>query len=128
MSPTLLISIALGGAMGAVGRFLLTSSTGHWLGHGFPYGTMIVNIAGSFALGSIIELLALIWSPGEDIRAFLIVGVLGSFTTFSSFSLDTVTLIDRGNFMLAAGYVGGSIIVSILAFVFGMAVFRQILS
>jgi len=128
MSPTLLISIAAGGAVGAVGRFLLTSSAGHWLGHGFPYGTMIVNIVGSLVLGGIIELLALVWSPGEEIRAFIIIGVLGSFTTFSTFSLDTVTLIDRGNILLAAGYVGGSIVISILAFAFGMAMFRQILT
>ena len=128
MSPTLLISIALGGAVGAVGRFLLTSSAGHWFGHGFPFGTMIVNIVGSFVLGTLIELLALVWSPGEEVRAFLIIGVLGSFTTFSSFSLDTVTLIERGNTLLAAGYVGGSVIASVLAFVFGMAVFRQVLS
>jgi len=128
MSPTLLISVALGGAVGAMGRFLVTSTVGHWLGHGFPYGTMIVNIAGSFILGSIIELLALVWSPGEEIRALVVVGILGSFTTFSTFSLDTVTMMERGNTLLAAGYVGGSVIVSLLAFVFGMAVFRMILS
>ncbi len=128
MSPVLLISIAVGGALGAVGRFIVTSSAGHWFGHGFPFGTIVVNVVGSFVLGSIIEIMALAWSPGQEMRAFLFVGMLGSFTTFSAFSLDTVTLLERGNVLFAAGYVGSSVIVSVLAFYFGMTVFRQILS
>jgi fluoride exporter len=128
MSPSLLMSVALGGAVGAVGRFLVTSAAGHWFGHGFPIGTMIVNILGSFVLGALIEVFALVWSPGEEVRAFLIIGMLGAFTTFSSFSIDTVTLIDRGNYLLAGGYVGGSIIISVFAFISGMAAFRQVLS
>ncbi len=128
MSPTLLISVALGGAVGAVSRVLMTSAAGHWLGHGFPFGTLIVNILGSFLLGCLIEVMALVWSPGEEIRAFLVIGILGSFTTFSTFSLDTFILIERGNYLAVAGYIGGSVVVSVLAFVLGMAVFRQILS
>ena len=127
MSPTILISIAIGGALGAVGRFLVMSGAGYWLGHGFPAGTLIVNIAGSFILGSLLEIMALVWSPGEEIRAFLVVGFLGSFTTFSAFSMDTIHLIDRGNYLAAGGYIAGSVIVSIFAFMAGMAVFRQIL-
>ena len=128
MSPTILISIALGGALGAVGRFLLTSLAGQWFGHGFPYGTILVNVLGSFVLGSMIEILALVWSPDQQVRAFLIIGLLGSFTTFSAFSLDTVTLIERGNILTPAVYVGGSVITSVLAVYLGMVFFRQILS
>jgi len=128
MSPTLLISIALGGAIGAIGRYLVMSGAGHWLGHGFPAGTLIVNIIGSFFLGSLIEVMALVWSPGEEMRAFIVIGVLGSFTTFSAFSMDTIHLIDRGNYLVAGGYVAGSVVASVVAFMAGMAVFRQILS
>lgn len=128
MSPTILISIALGGAIGAVGRFLVMTGAGHWLGHGFPAGTLIVNVVGSFFLGSLIEVMALVWSPGEEMRAFLVVGILGSFTTFSAFSMDIIHLIDRGNYLVAGGYIAGSVLVSVFAFVAGMAVFRQILS
>jgi len=128
MSPTLFLSVAMGGAVGAVGRFLVTSAAGSWFGHGFPYGTMIVNVLGSFILGSVLEVMALAWSPGESTRAFLVVGLLGAFTTFSTFSLDTVSLIERGNYFLAVGYVSLSFVISILAFVLGMAIFRQLLA
>ena len=128
MSPTLLISVALGGAVGALGRVLMASAAGHWLGHGFPFGTIIINVLGSFFLGSLVEVMGLVWSPGADMRAFLVIGVLGSFTTFSTFSLDTFILIERGNLLGAAGYIGASVGFSVLAFVFGMVVFRQLLS
>lgn len=126
MSPVMLIYIAIGGALGAVSRFLLTALSGHWLGHGFPYGTIIVNVLGAFVLGALVEVMALTWSPGQDVRAFLVVGLLGSFTTFSAFSLDAVTLLDRGEIVLSAAYIGFSVVLSIVAFYGGLSLFRQV--
>tara|TARA_B100000315_G_scaffold260876_1_gene326714 strand:+ start:10084 stop:10464 length:381 start_codon:yes stop_codon:yes gene_type:complete len=124
----MILSIAVGGAIGAVGRYLTMVGIGHWIGHGFPYGTLVVNIFGSLVLGSLIEVFALTWSPSQELRAFFVVGVLGAFTTFSAFSLDVVALIERGEFLPAASYIIASVVLSIAALFFGMMIFRQILA
>ncbi|MEK9723101.1 MAG: fluoride efflux transporter CrcB [Rhodospirillaceae bacterium] len=126
MSVQMIVAVAAGGAVGAVGRFLVMTGAGHVLGHGFPYGTMIVNIVGAFALGALIEVSALVWSPSEELRAFLVVGCLGAFTTFSTFSLDAVTLWHRGELVAATVYVGGSVILGLAAFIGGLAALRAI--
>ncbi|NQV55034.1 MAG: fluoride efflux transporter CrcB [Rhodospirillales bacterium] len=126
----LVLSIAAGGAIGAVARYLVLSRTGfieHHLGLSFPLGTLLVNILGSFLLGVLIEVSALNWSPSPEVRAFLVVGILGSFTTFSTFSLDTVFLLQRDAYLPVALYVCASVIVSVLALFGGMILFRQIL-
>ena len=123
----ILLAVAMGGAVGAVGRFLVMNAVGSQLGHGFPWGTFTVNLVGSFILGALIEISALHWSPTPEMRAFLVVGVLGAFTTFSTFSLDTYTLIDRGQTGAAAAYVGGSVILCVLGFWAGIAMLRQVL-
>lgn len=123
----LLASIAVGGALGAMGRYILTVRLGEWLGHGFPLGTLAVNIAGAFVLGVLVEIMALIWSPGPEMRAFLVVGVIGSFTTFSTFSLDVVGLMERGNLAGAGTYILTSMFVSVAALLAGMTLFRQVL-
>lgn len=128
MSINILLSVAAGGALGAVGRYLVMSGVGHWLGSGFPYATLTVNIVGSFVLGSLVEIMALTWSPGQEVRAFLVVGVLGAFTTFSTFSLDAVALIERGNYLGTAAYIGASVIVCVTGFFAGMHLLRQILA
>ncbi|MBT3556484.1 MAG: fluoride efflux transporter CrcB [Rhodospirillales bacterium] len=128
MSIKLIVWVAAGGAMGAVARYLSMSAVGHWFGHGFPWGTIVVNVVGSFVLGALVETFALVWSPSDAVRTMLVVGVLGSFTTFSTFSLDIQTLIARGSFMAAGGYVAGSVVAGIMAFMAGMAIFRLIWS
>lgn len=128
MGFPMIAAVAAGGAAGAVVRFLVMSGMGHWLGHGFPWGTLVVNIVGSFVLGSLIEIMALVWSPTETMRAFLVVGVLGAFTTFSTFSLDAISLFERGQVISAALYVAASVFVCVLALWLGMAAFRQILA
>lgn len=125
---SMILSIATGGAIGAVGRYLTMASIGHWFGHGFPYGTLVVNIIGSFAFGALIEVLALTWSPSAEVRAFFVVGLLGAFTTFSTFSLDVVTLIERGEFLPAASYIIASMVLTVAALFFGMIIFRHILA
>ena len=125
-NPGILLAIAAGGAIGAVARYLVMSAVGHWIGHGYPWGTIIVNVVGSFILGALIETMALVWSPSEAVRAMLVIGVLGSFTTFSTFSLDVQSLIVRGDFLQAGGYITGSVIAGVAAFLAGMALFRYV--
>ena len=124
----LLLSVALGGALGAVGRYYVVGQVGHWLGLSFRYGTLVVNVLGSFVLGALTEIMALSWSVSQETRAFLVVGVLGSFTTFSTFSLDVVYLFERGQTASAAIYIAASVILAITAFVLGMKLLRLILT
>jgi fluoride exporter len=128
MSFKLLVSVAAGGAIGAVGRYLVVSGIGHWFGHGFPWGTFAVNLAGSFVLGALTEIMALQWSPSPEVRALVVVGLLGAFTTFSTFSLDAYYLIDRGRAAAAAFYIGGSVVLCVAGFWFGLALVRRLLA
>lgn len=132
MNPQLLLFVALGGAIGAVGRFVTMSAVGH-LAHtfgwaAFPWGTLIVNVSGAFVLGSVIELSALVWSPSEGVRAMIVVGMLGAFTTFTTFSMDLYYLLDRGQMWAAVAYVVASVLVCLLAFAAGLHVMRMVLS
>jgi CrcB protein len=126
-SPLLIASIALGGAIGAVARHSVSVMMGSMLGNGFPWGTVTVNIVGSFLMGALIELSALKLSIGPEMRALLVTGFLGAFTTFSTFSLDVATLYERGNLGLAALYVIVSVVVGISALFGAMALVRGIL-
>ena len=119
-----LLAVAFGGAVGAVARYFAVSVLGLWLGAAFPYGTLTVNVLGSFVLGAIVELSALVWSPSPELRAMLVVGVLGSFTTFSTFSLDAVTLYERGDYALCGVYIGASVVLSLFGFFAGMHAIR----
>ena len=123
-SMNTLLAVAFGGAVGAVARYLTMSVLGLWFGAAFPYGTLIVNTLGSFVLGAIVELSALVWSPSAELRAMLVIGVLGSFTTFSAFSLDAVTLYQRGDYAACGVYVAGSVVLSILGLFAGMHAIR----
>ena len=121
-----LAQVALGGAIGATGRFLVNIGLLRLIGPGFPWGTLVVNITGSFVMG-------LLW-VALDVRGamrfapFLLTGVLGGFTTFSAFSLDAVTMVERGQTGLAAGYVAVSVIVSILALWAGILLARGLVT
>jgi len=123
-----ILAIALGGAVGAVGRYLAMSAVGHWLGHSFPWGTLAVNVLGSAAMGVLIEASALAWSPSPAVRALVVVGALGAFTTFSTFSLDAVFLIERGRFAAAAAYVAGSVVLCIAGLYAGLLATRAVLA
>lgn len=123
-----LLAVAGGGALGAVARYLTFIAAGHVFGTAFPYGTLIVNVAGSFAIGALTEVMALVWSASTQTRLFLVVGFLGAFTTFSTFSLDFVVLYERGRLFLCALYVGASVIASIGALFLGMWILRRALA
>lgn len=121
-------SIAAGGALGSVARYGVNVAAGKVLGLGFPYGTMIVNIAGSFLIGAIIAVFAHFWQPPENVKLFIVTGFLGGFTTFSTFSLDFSALWERHDYLAGALYIGGSIILSIAALFAAMALVRGLVS
>ncbi|MBH64866.1 MAG: fluoride efflux transporter CrcB [Alphaproteobacteria bacterium] len=122
----LILAIAAGGAIGAVGRHYVGIFALKWLGAGFPFGTLFVNVVGSFAMGVLIMLMALKWNVGNEMRAFFTVGLLGGFTTFSAFSLDFAILIERGEAMIAVGYVLASVVLAIFGIFAGMHVMRAL--
>lgn len=98
-----LIVVAFGGAAGAVVRFLVASGVYQWLGRGFPYGTLVVNVVGSFLLGLLTEALVLQRiAIGVEYRAAILIGFIGAFTTFSTFSLETFYLLEQGSLNKAA--------------------------
>lgn len=109
--------VALGGALGSVARYAISGIAVRWLGAGFPYGTLLVNVTGSFTIGLLGALVAADGRPslGADARAFLLVGVLGGFTTFSSFSLETLNLARSGAVGPAILNVAGSVALCLAA-------------
>ncbi|MFL1874397.1 fluoride efflux transporter CrcB [Hansschlegelia beijingensis] len=123
MVPVLLV--ALGGALGSVARYLVNIASSRVFGMGFPWGTLTVNVVGGFAMGLLAALLAL-KGGSQEMRVFLMTGVLGGFTTFSAFSLDAVALWERGAAGLAAGYVAASVALSIGALFGGLALGRAL--
>jgi len=122
-----LLAVAAGGALGAVGRYLVMTQVAHWLGAAFPFATLAVNVIGSFILGLLVELLALVWSPPQELRALIVVGVLGAFTTFSTFSMDVALQVERGEANWAMVYVVASVVLSIGGFFAGMHLVRAVL-
>lgn len=120
-----LAQVALGGALGASARYLTGVATRRMLGVDFPWGTLSVNIVGSLLMGMLIVTLAK--KGGMHLAPFLMIGVLGGFTTFSSFSLDAVTLWERGETFVAGAYVLTSVTLSILALFAGMTFIRWVL-
>lgn len=114
----------LGGAFGAGARHLV----GRWalgaFGAGWPYGTLIVNLAGGLAMGLLAGWLARDGGGGESARMLIGVGVLGGFTTFSAFSLEVVTMLERGDWLPALAYMLVSVIGSVVALAIGLGAVR----
>ena len=121
----MVLSIAAGGALGSVLRHFVGKGTLALLGGAFPYGTLFVNVLGSFAMGVFVGLFAHFVNPSQETRAFLTVGLLGGFTTFSSFSLDVVTLYERGETLSAISYIALSLILSLAAIFAGLLLTRS---
>ncbi|MCW5715103.1 MAG: fluoride efflux transporter CrcB [Bauldia sp.] len=119
-----ILIVAAGGAIGSVSRYLVGSASLRLFGSGFPVGTMIVNVLGSFLMGVFIELLAQRFNASEQLRLLVATGLLGGFTTFSAFSLDVVALWERGETAAALAYAGISVVASLLALVGGLALVR----
>ncbi len=120
--------VALGGALGAVARYGVNVGTVHFIGHGFPWATLIVNIVGSFLMGLMIAKFSQMNAVSQELRMFCMTGFLGAFTTFSTFSLDFVTMWERGEMVHALGYMLVSVVVSILALFLALWIMRGIAS
>ncbi len=122
----LLLLAAAGGAIGAAGRFLVGVAALRLMGMGFPWGTLFVNVVGSFIMGLLVEASALRFALGQEWRVFLVTGVLGGFTTFSAFSLDFALLWERRDYVSASAYLGSSVGLSLMALFAGLYVARVI--
>ena len=120
-----LLAIAAGGSIGAVLRFLLSSQVYNGLGRDFPYGTIVVNIIGSLLMGLLYQLFLQRYSVSPELKAALLVGLLGAFTTFSTFSIETVLLLEQGNLFKAMMNVIVSVVVCIVATWVGLLIARQ---
>ncbi|RWX78340.1 fluoride efflux transporter CrcB [Neorhizobium lilium] len=119
-----ILLVAIGGAFGSVLRYLAGVLTLRWFGPAFPWGTLAVNVVGSFAIGLLTEMIARKFNASTELRVLLVAGILGGFTTFSSFSLDTMVLLERGAGAATAAYVLGSLGLSFIAIVAGLALGR----
>ncbi len=124
---SMVLAIGAGGAIGAVLRYGVGLLVGKAADTGFPWGTLGVNVLGSFVMGALVTYMALHWNPSQEVRAFLTIGLLGGFTTFSTFSLDVVTLWDRGAIFEMAAYSVASLVLSIGALILGMILVKQII-
>jgi CrcB protein len=121
-----LLAIAGGGALGALARFLVSNGVYRLLGRDFPWGTLSVNLLGSFAMGLLFVLLLERSLLAPEPRAAIMIGFLGSFTTFSTFSLETLTLVEQGEILPALANVVVSVVVCIAACWAGIAAARAL--
>ncbi|MGD8407722.1 MAG: fluoride efflux transporter CrcB [Thiohalophilus sp.] len=121
-----IIFIAVGGALGSVFRFALSTGVYQWLGRGFPYGTLTVNVLGSLLMGFLYIVLLERSSLGPEWRALILIGLLGAFTTFSTFSLETLNLIESGALLKAAMNILLSVVLCLFAAWAGMLGGRQL--
>lgn len=124
-----LIVVAMGGAFGAVFRFLISSGVYQWLGRGFPYGTLTVNVMGSFLIGLMTEALVLQRVVlSMEYRSAILIGFFGSLTTFSTFSLDTFYLIEQGQFAKASLNIFISVFICVFAVWVGLVLGKTLFS
>jgi fluoride exporter len=121
----LVLLAAAGGALGSSARYLVNVGAGKLLGMGFPWGTLIVNIAGCFVMGVLVGLGAQRLTITDEARVFMMTGILGGFTTFSAFSADFALLAERRNFGLAALYLTSSVALSLFAVFAGLYLIRS---
>jgi CrcB protein len=120
----LYLIVFIGAGIGGALRHGVNVGAARLLGYGFPFGTLMVNVIGSFIMGLLAGYFAFRPGIGQHVRLFLTTGILGGFTTFSAFSLDTALLVERHSYGLAAGYAVGSVAASVSALFFGLAMFR----
>jgi CrcB protein len=121
-----ILAVAAGGALGAVMRYLAAIGSGRAFGTDFPWGTLIINVTGSFLIGIFAALFATRWNLPQTVRIFLTVGICGGYTTFSTFSLDTWYLIERGQTLASAAYMIASVALSVGALIAAMQLVRAL--
>ena len=110
--------------MGSLARYFVGIYAGRLLGTAFPWGTLFINVTGSFLIGAFAESFALRWDAAQSTRVFLVVGICGGYTTFSTFSLDVVTLLNRGELIAATAYMAASVVLSVAALYAALHVMR----
>lgn len=116
----MIFAVAAGGALGSVARFLVGKMMLRLMGPGFPWGTLTVNIIGSFIIGVVVALLASRYNLSHTWQGFLVIGVLGGFTTFSAFTLELGLMLERHDFVNTAFYAMGSLTLGIGALFMGL--------
>ena len=126
MNIQYILAVAAGGALGAVVRYLVAIGSGRAFGTDFPWGTLIINVTGSFLIGAFAALFAAKWNLPQSARLFLTVGICGGYTTFSTFSLDAWVLIERGQTWASATYMIASVVLSVGALIAAMQIVRAL--
>ncbi|MBB4215131.1 CrcB protein [Rhizobium sp. BK212] len=118
--------VAVGGAIGSLLRYYVGQWALRLMGPGFPWGTLTVNVVGCFVIGVFAELIARKFNASVELRLLLITGFLGGFTTFSAFSLDAISLFERGEAVAGGVYIVASVGLSMAAVIAGLAVMRAL--
>ena len=118
--------VAFGGAIGSVLRYYVGQWALRLMGPAFPWGTLAVNVVGCFVIGVFAELIARKFNASTELRLLLITGFLGGFTTFSAFSLDAISLFERGETVAGGIYIAASVGFSMAAVIAGLAVMRAL--
>jgi fluoride exporter len=126
MEPLFIFAVAAGGAIGSVTRYLVGVGSGRLFGAAFPWGTLIINVTGSFLIGAFVGLFATKWDLPQAMRIFLTVGICGGYTTFSTFSLDSWYLIERGETLASLSYMLASVVLSVLALIGALHLIRAL--
>ena len=122
-------AVAAGGALGSVLRYVVSIAVTQRVGPGFPWGTLLINVAGSFAIGVVAELaISRVSWVGPQVRLFAAVGVLGGFTTFSTFSMELVGLVGERAFLPACAYAAASLVFGFSAAFFGLLATRLMIA
>jgi CrcB protein len=121
-----ILLVAIGGAAGSVARHLVGVASLRLFGPAFPFGTLIVNLVGAFVMGVFVELLARRFGASTDLRLLIATGVLGGFTTFSSFALDTAVLWERGDTLSSFVYVATTLVLGLAALFLGLGLARTL--
>ena len=124
MNPSIIAVVAIGGAIGSVFRYLVSTIQNPMVA--FPYAIFLVNLSGAFLMGVVVALLGLKFAVSSEVRAFLTTGILGGYTTFSTFSLESAMLIERHDYATAAAYILGSVVLCISALFCGMWLVRAV--
>jgi CrcB protein len=126
MSPILILAAALGGSIGSAARYIVGVSVGRLFNTNFPWATLFINVSGSVLMGALAALILIRLDLSQAARIFLTVGVCGGFTTFSTFSLDAYSLIEKGNLATAVIYMVSSAVLSIVALALAMYAVRSL--
>src|SRR5882757_1879508 len=121
----MVFAVGVGGGLGALARYYIAGAIQSAV-TAFPWGILVVNVSGGLLMGLIVEASALKLNLSPELRAFLTVGILGGYTTFSTFSLDSALMLQKGQYMAAASYMIGSVVLSVLALFTGLWIVRSI--